>query len=79
MSASITALLTGPLIVFMVIVAPIWLILHYRSKQKINEGFSENEAIQLIELARKAEQLKERVRALERILDQEHPDWRKYN
>ncbi|HLV47857.1 MAG TPA: envelope stress response membrane protein PspB [Aliidiomarina sp.] len=73
------SILIAPVIIFMIIVAPTWLVLHYRSKEKISGGFNESEATQLRELVSKAEQLKDRVRALERILDQEHPDWRKYN
>ncbi len=79
METAIVAVLATPIIIFMVIVAPIWLVLHYRSKSKMSQGLSEQEAIQFRELVQKAEQLKERVRSLERILDQEHPDWRKYN
>ncbi|MCO4320612.1 envelope stress response membrane protein PspB [Aliidiomarina quisquiliarum] len=79
METAIVAVLATPIIIFMVIVAPIWLVLHYRSKNKMSQGLSEQEAIQFRELVQKAEQLKERVRSLERILDQEHPDWRKYN
>lgn len=79
MDVALLGLLVTPIIIFMVIVAPIWLILHYRSKNKISQGLTEQEALQFREIVQKAEQLKERVRSLERILDQEHPDWRKYN
>jgi len=79
MDVALLGLLVTPIIIFMVIVAPIWLILHYRSKNKISQGLTEQEALQFREIVQQAEQLKERVRSLERILDQEHPDWRKYN
>ena len=48
-------ILVAPIIIFMVIVAPLWLILHYRSKKQVSQGLSEHEHRQLIELANKAE------------------------
>ncbi|MEI5639051.1 MULTISPECIES: envelope stress response membrane protein PspB [unclassified Pseudoalteromonas] len=70
-------LLMAPLIIFMVIVAPLWLILHYRSKKQVSQGLSEHEHRQLIELANKAEKMAERVETLEALLDQESPQWRR--
>ncbi|MFC3032410.1 envelope stress response membrane protein PspB [Pseudoalteromonas fenneropenaei] len=67
----------APIIVFMVIVAPLWLILHYRSKKQVSQGLSEHEHRQLIELASKAEKMAERVETLEALLDQESPGWRR--
>lgn len=32
--------IVGPLIVFMIFVAPLWLLLHYRSKKHSSEGLS---------------------------------------
>ncbi len=34
-------LLLAPLIIFMIFVAPIWLILHYRSKRQVSQGLTE--------------------------------------
>lgn len=78
METAVIILLIVPVIIFMLIVAPIWLVLHYRSKHKLNQGLSESEALQFRELVDKADTLKQRVQTLERILDQEHPDWKKY-
>ncbi|TMN43716.1 envelope stress response membrane protein PspB [Pseudoalteromonas sp. S2755] len=69
--------LMAPLIIFMVIVAPLWLILHYRSKKQVSQGLSEHEHRQLIELANKAEKMADRVETLEALLDQESPQWRR--
>ncbi|QIZ75827.1 envelope stress response membrane protein PspB [Ferrimonas lipolytica] len=71
------ALLVAPLIIFMLLVAPIWLILHYRSKKQINQGLTEEEYQQLNELLRRADKMAERVDSLERILDTEAPEWRR--
>ena len=79
METAVIILLIVPVIIFMLIVAPVWLVLHYRSKHKLNQGLSENEALQFRALVDKADTLKQRVHALERILEQEHPDWKKYN
>ena len=65
-----------PTIIFMVIVAPIWLILHYRSKKQVNQGLTEDEYMTLQELADKAEKMGDRIQTLEAILDAEAPEWR---
>ncbi len=66
-----------PLIMFMIFVAPIWVIMHYRSKRKISEGLSDVELNQLNDLSRRAERMAERIKTLESILDAESPDWRR--
>ncbi|QBG37871.1 envelope stress response membrane protein PspB [Litorilituus sediminis] len=66
----------APVIIFMVIVAPIWLVLHYRSKRQVSQGLSEEEYIQLSELSEMADKMSERIQTLEAILDAETPDWR---
>ncbi|MBY5993793.1 envelope stress response membrane protein PspB [Ferrimonas balearica] len=70
------ALLVAPLLVFMVIVAPIWLILHYRSKKQISQGLTEEEYQQLNGLLQRADKMADRIETLERILDAESPEWR---
>ncbi|HEA18606.1 MAG: envelope stress response membrane protein PspB [Pseudoalteromonas prydzensis] len=67
----------APIIIFMVVVAPLWLILHYRSKKQVNQGLSEHEHRQLLELAQKADKMADRVETLEALLDQEAPQWRR--
>ena len=66
----------APIIIFMIIVAPIWLILHYRSKRQVSQGLSEEEYIQLSELSELADKMADRIKTLEAILDAETPDWR---
>ncbi|WDE08188.1 envelope stress response membrane protein PspB [Thalassomonas viridans] len=65
-----------PFIIFMLIVAPMWLILHYRSKRQVSQGLSEEEYFQLAELAETADKMAERIKTLEAILDVESPEWR---
>ncbi len=65
-----------PVIIFMGLVAPIWLILHYRSKRQISQGFSEEDYHKLTELSELADKMADRIKTLEAILDAETPDWR---
>ncbi|HCU65437.1 MAG TPA: envelope stress response membrane protein PspB [Rheinheimera sp.] len=66
-----------PLILFMIFVAPIWVIMHYRSKNKMSEGLSDSELAQLNDLSSKAEKMADRIKTLEAILDAESPNWRR--
>ena len=70
-------IIIAPLIIFMLIVAPIWLVLHYRSKRQVNQGLSDSEYIQLTELSELADKMSDRIKTLESILDAESPEWRK--
>ncbi|OFC68884.1 envelope stress response membrane protein PspB [Alteromonas confluentis] len=76
MDAGIMALITAPLVLFLIFVAPIWLILHYRSKKQVSQGLSAEEYAELKALAEKAEKMSDRIKTLESILDHEAPQWR---
>ncbi|MDX2322053.1 MAG: envelope stress response membrane protein PspB [Moritella sp.] len=65
-----------PLTVFLVFVAPLWLILAYRSKRQSNQGLSEKDQENLQALINRTEQLQKRIISLESILDAETPKWR---
>jgi phage shock protein B len=65
-----------PMIIFLIIVAPIWLILHYKSKSAAARTLNAEEQYTLEQLARVAEKMESRMAALERILDQEDPRWK---
>ncbi|MCL4169866.1 UNVERIFIED_CONTAM: hypothetical protein GTU68_033243 [Idotea baltica] len=64
------------MIIFLIFVAPVWLIMHYRSQRQVSQGLTESEIADLNSLAHKAELLGERVKTLESILDAESPEWR---
>ena len=66
-----------PTLLFVVIVAPLWILMHYRSKRRSQGVLSEDERAELERLAEIAERMGERVETLEAILDAETPDWRK--
>lgn len=65
-----------PIIVFLVIVAPLWIFMHYRSKQRAQSELSEDERDALESLSGRAEMMAERIETLESILDAETPGWR---
>ena len=69
MDEGIIAMLVMPLVIFMIFVAPIWLILHYRSKKQVNQGLSAEEQASLQSLAEQAEKMSDRIQTLEAILD----------
>ncbi len=69
MSEDVLALMMAPLIIFMVIVAPIWLVLHYRSKRQISQGLSEEELALLRDLSQRADRFGQRLETLERLMD----------
>jgi phage shock protein B len=72
-----------PLILFLAIVAPIWLFFHYvtKWKQMKQAGAKEGQTVvnrkELLHLRKIAVVLEERIESLETILDAEAPHWRK--
>lgn len=70
-------MVTGPLIVFLIFVAPLWLFLHYRSKKRTSSGLSQEDFQRLQSLSNKADAMQQRVETLERILDEQSPNWRR--
>ena len=65
-----------PVIVFLVVVAPIWIILHYKSKGQIANGLAEGERADIEEMIHVAKKMARRIETLESILDIESPGWR---
>ena len=76
MDDGMLAIIIAPILIFLIFVAPIWLILHYRSKKQVAQGISEEEYVTLLELAERAEKMAERIHTLEAILDSDSPEWR---
>ncbi len=61
-----------PLTIFVLFVLPIWLWLHYSNRSSRGE-LSQSEQQRLVELNDDAQRMRERIQALEDILDAEHP------
>ena len=66
-----------PTLLFTVVVAPLWILMHSRSKRRLQGTLSEDERAELERLTEIAERMGERVETLEAILDAETPDWRR--
>ncbi|GGO88435.1 hypothetical protein GCM10011348_43890 [Marinobacterium nitratireducens] len=65
-----------PTVIFLTVVVPIWLVLHYWTRARLNKGLSDDERHELEEALAVAERLEQRVATLETILDSEHAGWR---
>lgn len=65
-----------PLILFLVIVAPIWLILHYATRNSASKRLTSKDESLLEDLHENARRMEERIHNLERILDADAPEWR---
>ena len=66
-----------PTVIFLTIVAPVWIFMHYRSKQRAQGTLSDEERLELETLSAHAERMMDRIETLEAILDAETPGWRK--
>ena len=65
-----------PVVVFLLVVAPIWIIVHYKAKANVVNGLSSSERAELDEMIEVANKMAARIETLESILDVESPGWR---
>lgn len=65
-----------PVVCFLVIVAPIWIIFHYKSKSNVVDGLTASERAELEEMIEVANKMAARIETMESILDVESPGWR---
>ncbi len=63
-------------ILFLTIVAPIWIIAHYLTRWRAARRLSGEDERMLGQLWQSARRLETRIEALERVLDAEAPGWR---
>ncbi|WP_312626683.1 envelope stress response membrane protein PspB [Scandinavium sp.] len=63
-----------PLTLFVLFVLPVWLWLHYSNRSSAD--LTSGEKQRLAQLTDEAKRMRERLQALEDILDAEHPNWR---
>ena len=64
-----------PMVLFMVIVAPTWIVMHYRSVNRSSSQLGEEDRQALEALLVAVDQMAERIDSLESILEADHPDW----
>lgn len=65
-----------PTILFITVVMPIWIVMHYRSKNASQRGLDDHQRQELDDLLSSIDQLTDRIDTLEAILDAEHGGWR---
>jgi len=65
-----------PIVLFLVIVAPIWLILHYATRNSASKRLTSKDESMLEDLHENARRMEDRIHNLERILDADAPEWR---
>ncbi len=76
MITTVFGMLTIIAIIFMVVVLPVWLLLHYLTKMKSMHGLSREDQAAMEQLWKDAGQMKKRIKSLETILDIKYPEWR---
>jgi len=70
-------MLIVPMMLFMVVVAPTWIVMHYRSMSRSSSQFSEGDRQALEKMLVAVDQMTDRIASLESILDADHPNWRR--
>lgn len=65
-----------PMVLFMVIVAPTWIVMHYQSTNRSRSQLSESDRQSLEDMLVAVDQMADRIESLESILDADHPNWR---
>ena len=65
-----------PTILFMVFVATMWIIMHYRSLNRSSRSLSLEDRESIEHMLVTVDKLTDRIEALESILDTDHREWR---
>jgi phage shock protein B len=76
MNGYVFVLLFVPLMAFIVVVLPTWVVLHYRDRNRHSHTLSADEWRELQRMLETTERLESRLASLEAILDSEHKGWR---
>jgi phage shock protein B len=63
-------------ILFLTIVVPLWIVMHFVTKWKMTRELSTSEEDMIEEVWNIAHRMESRINALETILDAEAPEWR---
>lgn len=65
-----------PTILFLTVVMPIWITMHYRSVNRSSRNLDHSDREAVEHMLETVDKLSDRIQALESILDSDHPDWR---
>ncbi|QEQ96167.1 envelope stress response membrane protein PspB [Neptunomonas concharum] len=66
-----------PTVIFLGLVLPLWLLLHYIGQWRSSKGLSAEDRHTLETALAEVSRLESRLETLETILDAEQPEWRK--
>ena len=64
-------------VLLLTVVAPTWIVFHYITKWKEMKSFTPEDEASIGDTRGVAERLENRIRTLERILDDDVPNWRR--
>lgn len=64
-------------VVFISLIMPLWLLLHYITRWKQTRGLSQDDEKMLEDLWESASRMEDRIQALEEILDKDTQEWRR--
>jgi len=67
-----------PTILFLTVVAPVWIVMHYRSLKGSSRGLDPDDVQSVEKMLETLDQMSERIEALESILQHDHPNWRQH-
>lgn len=70
--------LVAPTVVFLAVVAPVWIIMHYRSQRQSSRSLTQGDLQMLEQLLVDVDKMAQRIGALEAILDEDDEDWRRH-
>lgn len=65
-----------PTILFLLIVAPMWITMHYRSVRQSSRSLNAEDRELIEQMLETVDKLTDRIGALEAILDADHTQWR---
>ncbi len=65
-----------PTILFMVVVLPVWISMHYSSLKRSSRSLSKEDRETVDHMLETVDKLTERIGTLETLLDSDFPDWR---
>lgn len=65
-----------PTILFMVIVLPVWISMHYSSLKRSSRSLTKEDRETLDHMLETVDKLTDRITTLETLLDSDYPDWR---
>jgi len=71
-----TVFLFVPMVVFLTFVAPVWIIMHYKSVNRSSQSLSDEDRETIDSMLATIDKLQDRIQALEALLDVDQPDWR---